>query len=111
MKTTQDQELISVILADLQKYLFNRPLKENTYKEILDRIKSLEDFITSRSKPNFERDKTTHTVMLKLYQNPVFKTIIDIRMGIENIVEKEVQNQKINTFKNETEFFLIVLRN
>ena len=103
-KTTQDQELIRVILADLQKYLFNRPLKENTYKEILDRIKSLEDFITSRSKPNFERDKTTHTVMLKLYQNPVFKTIIDIRMGIENIVEKEAQNQKINTFKNETEF-------
>ncbi|OHB46953.1 MAG: hypothetical protein A2099_07825 [Planctomycetes bacterium GWF2_39_10] len=104
LKTTQDQELIRVILADLQKYLFNRPLKENTYKEILDRIKSLEDFITSRSKPNFERDKTTHTVMLKLYQNPVFKTIIDIRMGIENIVEKEAQNQKINTFKNETEF-------
>lgn len=105
LETRQEQELIRGILTDLQKYLFNKPLKEGIYKEILDKIKSLENFIMSKNKPTFEKDKTTHAVMLKLYQNPVFKTIIDVRRGIENIVEREAQNQKINTFKNETEFF------
>lgn len=104
LETVQDQQSIRIILTDLQKYLFDRPLKENIYKEILDKIKSLEDFVADKSKTNFGRDKDTNTVMLKLHKYHIFKTIVNIKMSIENILGKNAQNQKIDTFKNELEF-------
>ncbi|MDN3511048.1 MAG: hypothetical protein NG784_07065 [Candidatus Jettenia sp.] len=105
LESAQKQELISGILMDLQKLLFDKPLKENTYPEILHKIQSLEDGIINKSKWNTEKDTTVYTVLSKLNQNPVFKTIVDIKMGIQNIIEKESQIKKIDTFKNEAEFF------
>ena len=43
--------------------------------------------------------------MQKPNQNPVFKSISDVKTGIQNIVEKEAQGKKSDTFKNEPEFF------
>ena len=54
------QESIHKLLADLQKLLFDKPLKENAYQKIIQKISFLKDFVTGK---------------------------------------------KINTFKNETEFF------
>lgn len=98
LETSKDQESVQGILRNLQKLLFDKPLKESTYLEIINTIHSLEEFIISKN-------KSATAIILKLNQNPVFMTIIDIKTGIQNIVEKADQMRKIDTFKNEAEFF------
>ena len=53
--TQQEQESIHGILADLQKLLFDKPLKENAYQEIIHKISFLEDFVTNKSKSSCEK--------------------------------------------------------
>ena len=103
--TQQKQESIHGILADLQKLLFDKPLKENAYQEIIHKISSLEDFVTNKGKSSLEKGSDADATIQKLDQNPVFKSIIDVKTGIQNIIEKEAQSKKIDTFKNEPEFF------
>src|SRR3990167_1087710 len=103
--TQQEQESIHGILADLQILLFNKPLKENAYQEIVHKISSLEDFVTSKNKSSPGKGSDDNTTMQKLNQNPVFKSICDVKTGIQNMVEKEAQGNKSDTFKNEPEFF------
>lgn len=105
LESAQKQELVYGVFMDLQKLLFDKPLKENTYLEILNKIQSLEDCIINKSTWDLRKDTTAYTVLTRLNQNPIFKTIIDIKMGIQNSIEKESQIQKIDTFKNEAEFF------
>jgi hypothetical protein len=105
LETNQEQELIYGTLLDLQKLLFNKPLKENAYPEIFNKIQFLEDFIISKKGPVLKEGNDTFTLMSKLSQNPILKIIIDIKMSIRNIIEKEVQIRKADTFKNEASFF------
>jgi hypothetical protein len=98
LETSQEQESVLGILKDLQKLLFDKPLKESAYLEIINRIHSLEDFIIRKS-------KSDTAIILKLNQNPVFRTVIDIKTGLQNIIEKGTQIRKIDTFKNEASFF------
>jgi len=105
LETAQEQESVRGILRDLQKFLFDKPLREDAYQEIINKVQSLEDFIIKKNKSATENDNAANAIMLKLNQNPVFKTLIDIKMGLQNIVEMETQNRKIDTFKNEAEFF------
>ena len=103
--TQQEPESIHGILADLQKLLFDKPLKENAYQEIVHKISSLEDFVTSKNKSSHGKGSDANATMQKPNQNPVFKSISDVKTGIQNIVEKEAQGKKSDTFKNEPEFF------
>ncbi len=96
LEISEEKELVRGILKDLQKLLFDKPLKESAYPEVANKIHSLEDFIISKSK--------FPTAIIKLNQNPVFRTIIDIKTGLQNIVEKGSQIEKIATFKNESAF-------
>lgn len=98
LETSKEQESVRGILKGLQKLLFDKPLKESAYLEIINKIHSLEDFIIRKS-------KSDTAIILKLNQNPVFRTVIDIKTGLQNIVEKETQIRKIDTFKNEAAFF------
>lgn len=103
LETGQERELIHGILGDLQKLFFQKPLKETAYPEILNKIQSLEDFVKNKNTSAVgEKGKDAYTV---ISQNPIFKTIHDIKMSIQNSIEKELQIQKIDTFKNETSFF------
>ncbi len=102
LESVQEQELVHSILTDLQKLLFHKPLKENTYPEIINKIQSLEDFISGKQKS--ARGKEDIDIS-KLNHNPIFRTIVDIKTGIQSIMEKETQHQHVDTFKNEPEFF------
>lgn len=105
LETRQEQESIRETLTDLQKLLFDKPLKESAYPEIINKVQSLEDFITNKTKPFVKEDTADNTIIVKLNQYPVFKTILDVKMGLQNIIEKETQNRKIDTFADEAEFF------
>ena len=50
LETSKDQESVQGILRNLQKLLFDKPLKESTYLEIINTIHSLEEFIISKNK-------------------------------------------------------------
>lgn len=102
LDTGKEQEFVYGVLRDLQRLLFQKPLNENAYPEIISKTQSLEDFISGKEKPSAEKG---HINISKLKQNPIFRTIIDIKAGIRSIMEKESQYQKIDTFKNESEFF------
>lgn len=98
VETSKEQETAQGILRDLQKLLFDKPLKESKYPEIINTIHSLEDFIISKT-------KSATTIILTLHQNPAFSTLIDIKTGLQNVTEKGTQMRKIDTFKNEPNFF------
>ncbi len=102
LETETERELVYSTLTDLQKLLFNKPLKESTYPEIINKSLFLEDFVSSKNSPASEKGNTDIST---LNQNPIFRTIVDIKTGIQSIMEKESHYQKIDTFKNESEFF------
>ncbi|MCF6157990.1 MAG: hypothetical protein E3K32_05330 [wastewater metagenome] len=104
LETAQEQKSVYDILTDLQKLLFNKPLKENAYPEIIKKIQYLEDFIISKNRLTPGKDNSTYITISKLSQNPIFKIIIDIKIGIQNVMRKEAQIQEIDSFKNEGEF-------
>lgn len=98
LKNSKEQEFVRTTLRDLQKLLFDKPIKESMYPAITNKIHSLEDFV-------IEKNKFDAPLVLKLNQNPVFSTIVDIKTGLQNIVEKGIQIEKIDTFKNESQFY------
>lgn len=102
LETGEERKMVYGILTDLQKLFFNKPLKENAYTEIINKIRSLEDFISGKNRSILEKENID---ISKLNQNPIFRTIIDIKACIQNIIEKESRYLKIDTFKNDPEFF------
>lgn len=105
LETEQEQEAVRRIVTDMQKFLFHKPLKEKAYQEIINNIQSLEYFVVNKNKLTLERDTAVHNVMAEIYQHPIFKTIIGIKTDIKSIIEKDVQAQKIDTFKDDGGFF------
>ncbi len=105
LQNHEGREFVRNTLTDLQKLFFNKPLKESMYQEIINKVQTLEDFILGKGKESPEKGNVPQSPLLKLYQGPIFMTIIDIKMGIQNILEKEFQIQKIDTFKSEANFF------
>lgn len=99
---TAQQKPVRLILAELQKILFDKPLRENMYQEIINKICSLKDFIINE---NGLREDAANAIRVKLGQIPVFKDIIDIEICLQNIIKREEQHWEIDAFKNEAEFF------
>ncbi|MBU6392732.1 MAG: hypothetical protein KGQ83_10895, partial [Planctomycetes bacterium] len=96
------QKPVRLILADLQKILFDKPLKENMYQEIINKICSLKGFIINE---NGLSEDAANAIRVKLRQIPVFKDIVDIKTRFQNIIKREEQHREIDTFKNEAGFF------
>lgn len=105
LETSSEKDQMHGILTDLQRLLFLKPLKEDVYPEILNKIQFLEDFIISKKGSASEKSNDVFIFVSKLSQNPILKNIIDIKISIQNIMKNEAQVQKIDTFKNETPFF------
>lgn len=103
LENIQDQESVHGILTELQRLLFDKPLKEDAYEKIIDTVQTLEEFIFSKCTP--AKVKNPGVFMLKLHQNPVFKKLIDIKTGLKNSIETETLTRRIDTFKNEADFF------
>ncbi|MBV6519882.1 MAG: hypothetical protein DCC43_04090 [Candidatus Brocadia sp.] len=105
LKNTQDQETAHGLLKELQGLLFDKPLKEVAYGKIINTVQSLEDFVTSRDIPAKEQNSNRGVFMQKLHQNSVFKKFVDIKAGLKNIIETETLTRRVNTFKNDFDFF------
>ncbi|TVM00607.1 MAG: hypothetical protein CV087_13490 [Candidatus Brocadia sp. WS118] len=105
LENIRDQESARGILMELQRMLFDKPLKEDAYGNIINKIQSLEDFIFSKGATAKRQDSNATVFMPKLHQNPAFKNLIDIKTGLKNIRETETLTRRIDTFKNDFEFF------
>lgn len=103
LENIQDQETARRILTELQRLLFEKPLKEDAYRKIFDTVQSLEDFISSKC--TSAKTKNSSVVMQQLHQNPILKKFVDIKTGLRNIRDTEMLTRKIDTFKNDFEFF------
>lgn len=105
LENIQDQEAARGILTELQRLLFDKPLKEDAYGKIINTVKSLEDFISSKYTTVKGQTSNHEAFMLQLHQKPVFKNFVDIKTGLKHIRETEILTNKIDTFKNDFEFF------
>ncbi|MCC7004760.1 hypothetical protein IT397_02475, partial [Candidatus Nomurabacteria bacterium] len=72
IETAHEQESVHKILIDLQKLLFDKPLKESTYTEIINKVQFLENFIINKKKPTVENNSISAATILQAYQNPIF---------------------------------------
>ncbi len=102
-ETQEERESVYSILTNLQKLLFDKPLKESAYQEIIQKICALEEFVLNKNKSFLEKSSNADTIIYKLSQNPVFKNMLDIKNGIQSILRKEAQ--KNEAFTGETDFF------
>lgn len=98
-----EKEAARHTLAELQTLLFRKPLKESAYQGILDKIHALEGMILNKKES--KKDAATQGIITKLFQTPIFNTIMDIKTGIKNVLEKQAEHQKVDAFKNEPVFF------
>jgi len=103
LDSEQEKESAWKTLAELQVLLFSKPLKESTYQSILDRIHTLEGIILNKKESKGEA--STQGIITKLLQTPIFNTIMDIKAGVKNILEKQAEHLKVDAFKNEPVFF------
>lgn len=94
-KTKQEEKMVRDIFSDLQKHIHTKPLKEEYYQQIIDNVNRLEEFIMSRNDTALQQE---------IGQNKTFNIMVDIKNGIQNILEKEKQIRKIDSFKDESEF-------
>lgn len=55
--TSNDKNYLYELLADLQKLLFDKQLKENAYQKIIQKTCFLEDFVTSKKINTFKKGR------------------------------------------------------
>ena len=103
-ENVQDQEFLHGLLAEVQRLLFNKPLKKNAYKKIINTVQSIEDFIVSKGTSVKTTNSSSHAFMSELHQNPVLKNLTDIKTGLKNIMETETLTRRVDSFKNDAEF-------
>ncbi|MBF8275984.1 MAG: small soluble cyt c [Candidatus Brocadiaceae bacterium] len=103
LETEPEKKAARLTLAELQTLLFTKPLKESAYQGILDKIHALETMI--QNKKESKKDAATQGIITKLFQTPIFNTIMDIKAGIKNILEIQAEHQKVDAFRNEPVFF------
>lgn len=101
----EEKETIRETLANLQKLIYNKPLKEDNYIKIIGTVNALENFLINKNKPHLEKVDTIHTFTQKMNQNPIFKNIINIKTDIKKILDREKGLLQIETFKTEDAFF------
>ena len=103
LETESEKKAARLALEELQTLLFTKPLKESAYQSILDKIHALEAMI--QNKKESKKDAVTQGIITKLFQTPIFNTFMGIKTGIKNILEKQAEHQKGDSFRNEPVFF------
>ncbi|GJQ60829.1 MAG: hypothetical protein D8M57_08310 [Candidatus Scalindua sp. AMX11] len=103
-KTKREEKSIQGILHDLQKLLHDKPLKADKYKQIVDTINKLEGSIAKKSAPTQKKSEAAQSIPKELSQNETYRNIMNIRAGIQNILQKEKEIRGTKTFKDEPEF-------
>ncbi|MCP5004611.1 MAG: hypothetical protein GY941_11840, partial [Planctomycetes bacterium] len=103
-ETKKEEKSVQDILQKLQKLLHDKPLKKDKYPKIVNTIKKLESVITKKSGLTQKKSETASSKPRKLSQNETFRNIINIKSGIQNILNTEKQIRKTRTFKDDPDF-------
>ncbi len=109
-KTKQEEKKIHGILADLQALLHDKPLKEDYYVKFLDNANKLEDFVNSKDVSSMKQTGAVLSLAQEMNQDKTFTTLLNIKTGIQNIVEKKKEMRGISTFKKDREFLSFSLK-
>lgn len=109
-KTKQEEKEIHDILTDLQALLHDKPLKEDYYVKFLDNVNKLEDFVNSKDVSSMKQADAVPSLAQEMNQDETFNKLLNIKIGIQNIIEKEKQIREISTFKKDREFLSFSLK-
>jgi hypothetical protein len=97
-------------LAELQDLLHDKPLKEEYYAKFLDNANALEDFVNSKDVSSMKQAGAAQSLSQEMSQDKTFTKLLNIKTGIQNVVEKKEQIRKISTFKKDREFLSFSLK-
>ncbi len=103
-KTKQEEKKIRGILANLQTLLHNKPLKEDNYDKFIDNVNKLEAFVNSKDASSMKQADAGLSLAQEMDKDRTFNKVLNIKAGIQNIIETEKQIRKISTFKKDREF-------
>ena len=103
-KNEQEQKKVQSLLLKLEELLHEKPLKEDYYEQIIDNANKLEDFVNSKDASCMKTANAANTLAQEISQDKTYNIIMNIKNGIQNIIDKEKQTREIETFKNDREF-------
>ncbi|MBT6229721.1 MAG: hypothetical protein HOI47_24020 [Candidatus Scalindua sp.] len=109
-KTKQEEKKICGILTELQELLHDKPLKEEYYAKFLDNANTLEDFVNSKDVSSMKQADAVQSLAQEMSQDKTFNKLLNIKAGIQSIVDKEEHIRKISTFKKDREFLSFSLK-
>ncbi len=109
-KTKQEEKKVRGILTELQELLHDKPLKESYYVKFIDNVNTLEDFVNSKDVSSMKQADAVLSLTQEMDQDKTFNKLLNIKAGIQNIVDKEEQLRKISTFKKDREFLSFSLK-
>jgi hypothetical protein len=97
-------------LTELQELLHDKPLKEEYYAKFLDNANTLEDFVNSKDVSSMKQADAVQSLAQEMSQDKTFNKLLNIKAGIQSIVDKEEHIRKISTFKKDREFLSFSLK-
>ncbi|MHC4307120.1 MAG: hypothetical protein ACYSR7_00645 [Planctomycetota bacterium] len=109
-KTKQEEKKVRSILADLQEILHDKPFKEDNYEKLLDNVNNLEDFVNSKDASSMKQAGAALSLAQEMNQDKTFEKLLNIKTGIQNIIEKKKEIRGISTFKKDREFLSFSLK-
>ena len=109
-KTKQEEKKVLGILTELQALLHDKPLKEDYYVKFLDNVNKLEDFVNSKDVSSMKQTDAVLSLAQEMGQDKTFTKLLNIKTGIQNIVEKKEEMRAISTFKKDREFLSFSLK-
>jgi hypothetical protein len=109
-KSKQEEKKIRGILATLQKLLHDKPFIADNYESFLDNVNNLEDFVNSKDASSMKQADATLSLAQEMNQNKTFEKLLNIKIGVQNIIEKKNEIRGISTFKKEREFLSFSLK-
>ncbi len=109
-KSKQEEKKIRSILTDLQELLHDKPFIEDNYERFIDNVNKLEDFVSSKDVSSMKQADAVLSLAQEMNQDKTFNKLLNIKSGIQNIIEKKNQIRKISTFKKDREFLSFSLK-
>ena len=103
-KNKQEQKKVRGFLDNLEELLHDKPLKEENYEKILENSNNLEDFVNSKDVSSMKMNNAVNTLAQEISQDKTYNIIMNIKNGIQNIIDKKEQYRTIETFKKDREF-------
>lgn len=109
-KTKQEEKKVRGVLTDLQELLHDKPFIEDNYERFLDNVNKLEEFINSKDVSSMKQADAALPLAREMDQDKTFNKLLNIKTGIQNVIEKKNQIRKISTFKKDREFLSFSLK-